>query len=123
LGSYPYNYVTCITGLPDGRIACGYIDGTLLIFKNKLQKILGKSSWECDLILEGHSKEILCCNVLPCKNQLMSERVLPCKDKPITDRALLYLVTGSADNTLKIWNISPNGKCIMTLEGHSDWVT
>ncbi|WP_158303001.1 WD40 repeat domain-containing protein [Kosmotoga olearia] len=31
-----------------------------------------------------------------------------------------YIVSGSWDNTIKLWNI--NGECLRTFEGHTDWV-
>jgi WD40 repeat protein len=32
-----------------------------------------------------------------------------------------FLVTGSRDNSIKIWNVS-TGACILTLNGHDSWV-
>ena len=31
------------------------------------------------------------------------------------------VVSGSSDNTLKVWDVA-TGKCVATLQGHSDWV-
>jgi len=52
------------------------------------------------------------------------------KEKPHTDVVLIvlllpgeeYFVSGSRDNTIKLWSIQ-NNRCIRTMNGHTKWVT
>jgi WD40 repeat protein len=74
----------CISS-PDGLIVSGSSTGELKIW-NVYRTISGDLTTKCQLNLEGHSKSISCCAIL-------------------SDGQRCCLVSGSHDETLRIWNV------------------
>lgn len=68
-------------------------------------KVWNLHTKEC-IILDGHKLWIKCCAELQDNS---------------TDSFTKRLVSGSVDNTLKIWNLQ-TGKCELTLEGHTSGI-
>ena len=101
--------VLCVSVLPDGRIISGSTDTTL--------KIWNTNTGMCDVTLIGHSAWIRCVAIFP-NNQ-----------SQLIHNNLIRLVSGSDDNTLKIWNVTNdnNNNCVikdcdLTLIGHNNTV-
>jgi len=67
---------------------------------------------KCELTLQGHRKTITCCTIL-------TDDHLGCSAWQA--ERVERIVSGSADKTLRIWNIE-TGKCELILEGHTSYV-
>jgi len=80
--------VICVDALPDGRIVTGCKDNTIKIWNPKTRM--------CDVILAGHTADVVCIAVYPNKH------------------GALRLVSGSQNGTIKIWNLE-TGSCDITL--------
>jgi WD40 repeat protein len=89
--------VYCVTTFPNGRIVSGSRNGTL--------KIWNSSTGNCENTFTGHPRAIYCVAALP--------------DGPF-DCVTEQFVSGSGDNTLKIWDF--NGDCHVTFTGHTNSV-
>jgi WD40 repeat protein len=102
--------VWCVATLPDRRIVSGSGDTTL--------KIWNLQTGSCDITLSGHISAIYCITVIMPK--LYSTTVFA--DSPY------YIVSGSCDTTLKIWNpFHPHRQaqidnCDATFVGHTSYV-
>ena len=81
--------------LKDGRLVSGYQNGTIIIWKEKIKSSFNKTN---TIKIYAHEKEIKSLAVL--KNN--------------------YLISGSCDNSIKIWEIgSDKTKLIDTIKSHS----
>ena len=97
--------------LPDGRRVVSAGDKTL--------KVWDVVTGECVATLKGHSKEVRCgvrylwyfC-VDVCSSEVNCVPVFPDGRR---------VVSASRDKALKVWDVA-TGKCVATLEGHSDSV-
>lgn len=95
------DWIRCIAPSPDGQ----YI---LTAGSDQLAKLRNLTS-NAVVDLRGHEHVIECVAFAPSS----SSKYLPKQHKQ-------YLATGSRDKSIKIW--SATGTCIMTLEGHGNWV-
>src|SRR5579863_8224376 len=97
-----YCYMSCCFILSDNRIVIGDNEGILTIL-HLAQAVLDVDTLEYKNTLEGegegHTALVNCCTVL-------------------TDNKI---ISGSCDNTLKIWNVETE-TCELTLRGHTDFV-
>ena len=121
--------VMCVAVLGDGRFATGSDDNTVRVWKeSSLQSIEGGSptersgAWSLEAILEGHSSEVSCVAVLPpLRCDVLSTKVPLRSFAMERSGAELYgvedadgstkvrLVTGSDDETVKVWSESSSG--------------
>lgn len=67
---------------------------------DKTVKLWSLATGECTTTFVGHKSDVLSVSF---------------------NEALNQVVTASRDKTVKVWNIQ--GECLVTLMGHSDWVT
>ncbi|NJM20963.1 MAG: CHAT domain-containing protein [Richelia sp. SM1_7_0] len=89
------NWVLSLGFSPDGQtLASSYQDGKV--------RLWDMQTGQCNSILTGHEKIVSSIAFAP----------------PHLPDCLL--ASGSDDNTIKLWN--PNGECLKTLQGHTDWV-
>jgi WD40 repeat protein len=95
------DWVRCCAVLSDKRIVSGSDDKTL--------KIWNAETGKCEMTIEGHTDYVFCCAILP-KNH-------SCCVADRTER----IVSGSADRTLKVWNVN-TGKCYISLQDEF-WVS
>jgi WD40 repeat protein len=94
----------CDIVLSDGRIASADYFNNISIW-NPQTKL-------CNVIWNGHTNRICCLALLPGK--YIKNVCLPDDGKVIDE----YLVSGSFDNTIKIWDVQ-TGECAITLKGDS----
>jgi WD40 repeat protein len=90
--------VSCIAVLPDGRIVTGSCDNTLRLWNVQSLDITKEpvQTQHSDVLFFGHIGAINCVNVLPDGR----------------------IISGSADTSLKIWNVQ-TGLCDITFKEHT----
>ena len=103
--------VTCVAVLSNGNIVSGSSDRTLMMWD--------ASSGECLKTLHGHTSSArrrrpaaprVDCSSAPRRAQVLCVAALP--------NGNCYIVSGSWDRTLKVWDAS-SGECLQTLRGHT----
>jgi WD40 repeat protein len=100
--------ISCVTILSDGRIVSGSYDKTL--------KIWNRRTGKCDITFTGHNNWVICVAVHV--SVLQKHLADPLIDRVLPDERI---VSGSEDNTLKIWNLQ-TGNCDSTFRGHDSWI-
>jgi len=114
-------WVRSVVVSPDGTlIASGSTDHTIRIWV--------VASGECKHILKGHDHVVDCLAFSPASvhNYLTSslstevddEAAPKEEDKSVAGK---YLVSGSRDKTIKLWDVS-TGQCLKTFADHDNWV-
>jgi WD40 repeat protein len=91
------DWIQCVTILLDGRIASGSFDYMIKIWDVKTGQ-RSNPEGKCDVTLEGHTGIVFCISAFLMNGQQ-------------------HLVSGSADKTLRIWNVETS-KCISVLRDH-----
>lgn len=76
-------------------------------------------------ILKGHTEEISSTCTTNIRHQTHSTLAINSYDKPLAIPDGLLFISGSFDNTIRIWDITkPSGKeCVRILKGHTNGVT
>ncbi|KJZ77081.1 Nuclear distribution protein PAC1 [Hirsutella minnesotensis 3608] len=69
----------------------------------------------------GHENAVRCCVLAPPSSYQYLAQIAGLKKVPPTSSAAEFMVTGSRDKTLKLWD--SRGTCIKTLVGHDNWIT
>jgi len=97
------SYITNMTvDLEGNRLFSGSNDSTLRSWDLDVSRIISDDML-CLTVYKGHADCVTCLKLLHC------------------DGYYHMLYSGSADNTVKFWNIN-NGTCEKTLVGHTGWV-
>ncbi|XP_071501929.1 lissencephaly-1 homolog isoform X2 [Diadema antillarum] len=103
-------------------------DGSLLASASNDQtlRVWVVATKECKLELREHDHVVECVawapeSAYPTLNEVKGVELNNYDGVEKGARATPFLVSGSRDKTIKIWDVSAGG-CIMTLTGHDNWV-
>ena len=106
------------------RDICPSLDGSFLLSTGddktvRLWNVSG-SQLESKLTMFGHENYIVCCIFAPPSSYQYLASLAGLKKPPSTSSTSEFMVTGSRDNTIKLWDT--RGTCFKTLIGHDNWV-
>ncbi|MEM7555915.1 MAG: NB-ARC domain-containing protein [Cyanobacteria bacterium P01_A01_bin.84] len=109
------NWILSLAFSPDGQtLASSSQDKKIRLWNTKTGK--------CNLIIQGHDKLISSIVFTPkyLSDSDISGSDISGSNIPDSNIPASLLVSGSDDNTIKLWN--HQGECLQTLQGHKDWV-